>query len=151
MTPEPGPEGSAAFKYQRPDYDAPPTTPSQLQRICWRRRHKLSEWEKRRAEELHTFDELSTKQVTELLRYASKLGIATAQFRSDPPDQGITLADLKREKRWVAWRIEMRNGKPTKVPFCSSKREAESDNPNTWLPFDEAEACASALTHQSVI
>lgn len=40
--------------------------------------------------------------------------------------------------QWVVWRIEVRDDKPTKVPYAVDGSRAESDNPNTWTSFDTA-------------
>jgi putative DNA primase/helicase len=49
--------------------------------------------------------------------------------------------ELRTGKWFVAWRLEIRNGKPTKVPIdAHTGREAESDNPTTWSTLDEAAA-----------
>ena len=34
--------------------------------------------------------------------------------------------------RWVAWRVETRRGKPTKVPYAPGGRKAKADDPSTW-------------------
>jgi hypothetical protein len=47
------------------------------------------------------------------------------------------LADLP---RWVAWRNEERDGKPTKVPYGRNGRHAKADDPATWISRKEAEA-----------
>jgi primase-polymerase (primpol)-like protein len=46
-----------------------------------------------------------------------------------------SLAELD---QWVLWRYETRNGKPTKIPFQASGKPADSTNPRTWAPFEEA-------------
>lgn len=44
-----------------------------------------------------------------------------------------TLSDLNDERQWVAWRTEVREGKPTKVPYSpATGRRAKSDDPSTW-------------------
>jgi putative DNA primase/helicase len=46
--------------------------------------------------------------------------------------------ELKELDRWVCWRIEQRDGKPTKVPINPDESEikrAKSDNPSTWSDF----------------
>jgi hypothetical protein len=57
----------------------------------------------------------------------------------------ITLGDLVAHPQWVAWRNQMRKGKLTKVPFCGVDQEAESDDPSTWRPHDDAAAVAEAI------
>ena len=49
--------------------------------------------------------------------------------------------ELQTHRQWVTWRIEQRNGKPTKVPYSpTTDRKAESDNASTWGTFSEAVA-----------
>jgi putative DNA primase/helicase len=46
--------------------------------------------------------------------------------------------ELKELDRWVCWRVEQRDGKPTKVPINPDEPEikrAKSDNPSTWSDF----------------
>ena len=41
--------------------------------------------------------------------------------------------------RFVVWKNETRNGKPTKVPYRpSGNRMARSNDPRTWGPFARA-------------
>ncbi len=40
--------------------------------------------------------------------------------------------------QWVLWRIEVRDDKPTKVPYTANGLRAESDNPSSWTSFDAA-------------
>lgn len=47
--------------------------------------------------------------------------------------------ELKKLDRWVNWRFEIRNGKPTKVPINpTTGGRAMSDNPATWGTFEDA-------------
>ena len=41
---------------------------------------------------------------------------------------------------WVVWRMEERDGKPTKVPYNAKQptRKAASDRPETWSTFNQA-------------
>jgi len=50
------------------------------------------------------------------------------------PDQ------LRSVDRWVLWREEKRDGKPTKVPYCvhEPNRKASSTDADTWTSFDDA-------------
>ena len=61
----------------------------------------------------------------------------------------ITLADLVPRPQWVAWRNEMRKGKPTKVPYAGVGREAESDDPSSWLHHDAAVAVFEAIVNHT--
>lgn len=45
---------------------------------------------------------------------------------------------IKKVKRWVTWRYEIRDGKATKVPYSKTGHRASSTNPDTWCSFDEA-------------
>ncbi len=52
--------------------------------------------------------------------------------------------DLTRLRRWVVWRSEQRNGKPTKVPYTpKTGRRASVSDPRTWVSFAQATAAAS--------
>lgn len=47
--------------------------------------------------------------------------------------------ELKKLDRWVNWRFEERNGKPTKVPINPlNSGRAMSNNPATWGTFEDA-------------
>jgi putative DNA primase/helicase len=43
---------------------------------------------------------------------------------------------------WVAWKNEVRNGKPTKVPHAPKGGRAKADDPDTWGTLAQAEAQA---------
>ena len=45
---------------------------------------------------------------------------------------------MKRERRWVTWQYEIRDGKKTKVPHTPGKGQAKSTDRETWVSFDEA-------------
>jgi putative DNA primase/helicase len=48
-------------------------------------------------------------------------------------------APLQATQNFVAWRKEVRDGKPTKVPYdIRTGYRAESDNPSTWVDFQTA-------------
>lgn len=46
-------------------------------------------------------------------------------------------------KRWVAFRIEERKGKKTKLPYSLSGKLASSTDPKTWATYDEVEKVIS--------
>lgn len=46
--------------------------------------------------------------------------------------------ELAARPQWVCWRIESRNGKPTKVPYAVTGKEASSTDPATWTSFETA-------------
>lgn len=43
--------------------------------------------------------------------------------------------ELKRTNNWVLWRLEQRDGKPTKVPYQINGETASSTNKRTWSTF----------------
>ncbi len=52
-------------------------------------------------------------------------------------------SDLTEWNRWVAWRLEFRSGKWTKVPVnAASGARASSTDPSTWSAFEKALRCA---------
>jgi predicted P-loop ATPase len=54
---------------------------------------------------------------------------------------------LAGEPRWVAWRNELRGGKPTKVPYAPNGKRAKADDPATWGTRAEAEARAAKIVN----
>ena len=44
-------------------------------------------------------------------------------------------AELKSLRQWVLWKKELRDGKPTKVPYQVNGRKAQSNNPTTWTDY----------------
>jgi putative DNA primase/helicase len=64
-----------------------------------------------------------------------------------PGKSGIPLDALAHNPRWVAWRNELRGGKPTKVPYAPNGKKAKADDPATWGTRDEAEGCAAKLVN----
>jgi putative DNA primase/helicase len=59
------------------------------------------------------------------------------------------LVDFVAAPQWVAWRNEKRDGKLTKVPYFAPDRQAEADNPATWLPHDQAALISDAIVNGS--
>ncbi len=48
-------------------------------------------------------------------------------------------SELRRRPQWVAWRLEERDGKPTKVPYIAGGvGKASSTDSETWRTFEEA-------------
>lgn len=49
-------------------------------------------------------------------------------------------SDLKRERRWVLWNLEVRNGRPTKVPYVAARptERASVDDQTSWSSYEEA-------------
>ena len=48
--------------------------------------------------------------------------------------------ELRERKHWVCWQLDIRNGKPTKVPKDPKHptRNAAVDDPSTWGTFEQA-------------
>jgi len=48
--------------------------------------------------------------------------------------------ELKDRPQWVVWRLETRDGKPTKIPYSAAnpKRKAKANVPTTWGTYDQA-------------
>ena len=46
--------------------------------------------------------------------------------------------DLRIARRWLLWRIDQRNGKPTKVPYSVAGSKASTRESVTWTTFNEA-------------
>ena len=55
---------------------------------------------------------------------------------------------MKRERRWVTWQYEIRDGKKTKVPHTPGKGQAKSTDPETWVTFEEA--CRAAEFYSGI-
>ena len=48
---------------------------------------------------------------------------------------------LRRRRQWVVWKLEERDGKPTKVPYIAGGvGKASSTDSETWRSFEEAVA-----------
>lgn len=45
---------------------------------------------------------------------------------------------LKDRKQWVCWKTVKRDGKETKIPYRSATECAKSNDPATWMAFDDA-------------
>ncbi|QNI35452.1 phage NrS-1 polymerase family protein [Edaphobacter albus] len=52
----------------------------------------------------------------------------------------LTIEDLKKQRRWVLWRLETRDGKETKVPYQANGKRADSTNPASWQIHEEVSA-----------
>lgn len=58
----------------------------------------------------------------------------------------LTIEDLKKQRRWIVWRLEAVHGKQTKVPYQPSGRKAMANNPATWHTYGECAALASQFS-----
>ncbi|MBM4274124.1 MAG: hypothetical protein FJ128_01225 [Deltaproteobacteria bacterium] len=55
------------------------------------------------------------------------------------PDLSRIPQELKNRPQWVCWKVEVRDGKPTKVPVDPrTGGNAKADDPDTWATFNEA-------------
>ena len=53
----------------------------------------------------------------------------------------MTPESLRADPQWVVWRLEERDGKPTKVPYdAKTGRRASTTDPSTWSTYDHARA-----------
>jgi primase-polymerase (primpol)-like protein len=50
-------------------------------------------------------------------------------------------AELRASAQWLVWRLELRNGKPTKMPYAVDGRPASTTDSSTWGAFEEAASC----------
>ena len=61
---------------------------------------------------------------------------------------GISLADIRDERQWVAWRNEKRSdGTSTKIPFYEPTLQARSNNRSTWVTHNQAAAVAKDIVN----
>ncbi len=59
--------------------------------------------------------------------------------------------ELCERPQWVVWRLEDRDGKPTKVPYCAGTgRHASSADAATWVPYDDAVRAAMNGTYSGI-
>jgi putative DNA primase/helicase len=57
----------------------------------------------------------------------------------DPPITRNIPEELTERTQWVCWRSEMRDGKPTKVPYNPEDgQKAATNNSMTWSTFEDA-------------
>ncbi len=55
-------------------------------------------------------------------------------------------SELQQQRRWVLWKLEVVNGKETKVPYQPSGRKAMANNPATWNTYAECMAVVSKFS-----
>src|SRR5438105_808030 len=68
----------------------------------------------------------------------------------------MTIAELKKQKCWVLWRLEMvRNSRgelvPTKVPYQLNGKYASSTGSSTWSTYAEVQAAVGSYTGVGVM
>ncbi len=61
-------------------------------------------------------------------------------------------SEMKARPQWIMWREEVRDGKPTKVPYCPQNptRKAKANDPATWGTFDAALSAAKTNSFMGV-
>ncbi|MCB1983711.1 MAG: hypothetical protein KDF63_17995, partial [Rhodoferax sp.] len=52
------------------------------------------------------------------------------------PQLPAALEPLRQAHRWVVWKRERVNGRPTKVPYADHRRRASSTDAESWRTFD---------------
>lgn len=59
----------------------------------------------------------------------------------------MRIGELTLLRCWTAWQVEPheKTGKPTKMPYRSTRSRAQSSNPATWLTLEEAEIVFAGL------
>ena len=86
-----------------------------------------------------------------LLDAQEKRGATSRMGAARPADDGLStaldaFAGLAPLRRWIAWKAEQRNGRPTKVPYSPvTKGFAKSTDPNTWATLKEASQFADQI------
>lgn len=60
-----------------------------------------------------------------------------------PNNEIPAIAELAQRRQWVCWRLEKREGKPTKVPVQPNGILAATDNPRTWSGYEEVVEAAT--------
>lgn len=63
----------------------------------------------------------------------------------------MTISELKKQRRWVVWRLETVHTKETKVPYQPNGRHASTDKPETWRTYAECAAVVSQYSGVGVV
>lgn len=58
----------------------------------------------------------------------------------------MTIEDLKKQRRWVLWRLEPVNGKDTKVPYQPTGQKARTNDAATWSTYADLAPHASKFS-----
>lgn len=65
-------------------------------------------------------------------------------------EEGIP-EELKNHPQWLTWRLEERNGEPTKVPYTpGTEQRASSTDPLTWSTFSETLAAPQPIRYDGI-
>ena len=66
-------------------------------------------------------------------------GFASSPHLKESKHMATGAQNIRDLRQWVCWRREMREGKPTKVPYSpATGRRASSTDPDTWAGYQEA-------------
>jgi hypothetical protein len=63
----------------------------------------------------------------------------------------LSIEDLKKQRRWVLWRLETRDGKETKVPYQPNGYKASSVDARQWSTFAEVDAAKVGYSGVGVV
>src|SRR4051812_3244405 len=59
--------------------------------------------------------------------------------------------NIKDLRQWVCWRLEVRNGQLTKVPYCPlANTKANITDPGTWAHYKEAVAAYKERSYDGI-
>jgi len=58
----------------------------------------------------------------------------------------VTIDELKKQRRWILWRLESVGEKETKIPYQPNGRKAMANNPATWHTYAELEPVAHTFS-----
>lgn len=73
-------------------------------------------------------------------------GWADAYVSAHPKGKNMIPEELKNIDQWVCWRLEIRDGKQTKVPYSpTTGKHAKCNDPATWGTYNQAVACHAGL------
>jgi putative DNA primase/helicase len=81
--------------------------------------------------------ELNCEDSTHTYTHQANRKFSAPRFKQIPQE-------LRRSARWVLWRSEQRDGKPTKVPYQPDGTRARANDPATWHDFN---TCLGALAN----
>ena len=48
------------------------------------------------------------------------------------------MENIKKERRWCIWKLEIRNDTFTKVPYINPDTHGRSNAPDTWIDYETA-------------
>jgi hypothetical protein len=65
--------------------------------------------------------------------------------------KALSIDDLKLQRRWVLWKLDVVGGKQTKVPYQPNGRKAMANNPATWSTFAECAAVVSNFSGVGIV